>query len=299
MDVKGQQPKRQQEQQQQQIAESAAVATILVYVTSLQHDPSCRTLIAATTTGYATLYVLLGHVAKQQLLCSNDSDSSSWTFLLSPEAKSRFLSTVNAVVLTMGSLLCFTEWQTYQPEVEGWIGNSNKKTYPPLFAAIFVAFLHFDLLWMVWHRHVYKDVSALIHHVLFVGMTHFVLSGPYFLKPFAWLSLTELSTPFLNLRWYYAIAGQKSSNGYLYTSLAFAGTFLATRVVGYSLGLWDVLRSYQQWRSIRGLHAVTLGLMMGYLLNLFWAVKIVHAVRRVRQTKKNNSNKRDKIPNED
>ena len=37
--------------------------------------------------------------------------------------------------------------------------------------------------------------------VLFIGMTHSVLLGWIFKRPFAWLALAELSTVFLNGRW--------------------------------------------------------------------------------------------------
>lgn len=276
-----------------QFAECAVTALPLGYLTSQQPQGPTRYIIMATTIGYGVLYGILCYIEQQQ----QSSASKDHHALHAAESKSRFLSTVNAILLTIGSILCYIELAHYEDGM-GWIGGRTSSSspshdddnihdsisnmsYPAIFASFFVAFLQFDFLWMVWHRLEYNDVSAMIHHVLFLCMTHYVLSGPYFLKPFAWLSLTELSTPFLNLRWWYAANGRKDHAGYLYCSLAFASTFVVTRIGWYGLGLMDVYRHYHHWRSVLGLHAVAVGLVFGYILNCFWAVKILRAVQRV------------------
>lgn len=123
-------------------------------------------------------------------------------------------------------------------------------------------------------------MSAVFHHLLFIAVTHYVLSGTYFKKPFAWLSFTELSTPFLNIRWFYAASNMKEGRGYFLSSLLFASTFLLTRVLGYGLGMLDLIWSYGEWKSNRGLHFVAVGLGLGYALNLFWSVKVIQALQR-------------------
>ena len=79
---------------------------------------------------------------------------------------------------------------------------------------------------------------------------------------------------------------RSESNGYFYSSLAFAFTFLLTRVVGYSLGLLDLWLNYNEWKVAGGLHGVAVGLILAYLLNLFWSIKIINAVQRVLKKKK-------------
>jgi hypothetical protein len=211
---------------------------------------------------------------------SGTSTSSPKSNTTSAESISRILSTINAIILSFGSLLCFTEWP-YDPMEEGWTGTHGKPSYPATYAALFLGYLQFDLLWLISHRKEYNDPSAAIHHTLFILMTHYVLSGVYFKKAFAWLSFTELSTPFLNARLYYATSGQKDSAGYMYASLLFAFSFILTRVLGYGLGLMDVWMNYDVWKSVGGLYGVAIGLLLGYLLNLFWAIKIIKAAQRV------------------
>ena len=72
----------------------------------------------------------------------------------------------------------------------------------------------------------------------------------------------------------------KKGRGYFLSSFLFAITFLVTRVCGYGLGMLDVLLCYNEWKENRGLHLVAVGLGMGYALNLFWSVKVVHALQR-------------------
>merc|ERR1712070_814591 len=76
---------------------------------------------------------------------------------------------------------------------------------------------------------------------------------------------------------------------WLYTaaSLAFALTFMATRVVGYGLGIFDLWRNYQIWRPAQwGLYWVIGGVHLGYALNLFWSVSVLKAMARALGKKK-------------
>jgi len=154
-------------------------------------------------------------------------------------------------------------------------------SHPVTFASLFVGYLQFDLCWVLWHQRATPDVASAVHHSLFIAITHYVLWGWYFKQPYAWLSVAELSTPFLNARWFLAVLGRKSGFAYLAVSAAFAATFLATRVVGYALGLWDLWRCYHLWQPARrGLYFVIAGCHAGFALNLFWSRSVVTALLR-------------------
>lgn len=253
---------------------------------------------------------------------NDNNDNATITAAAASEWRSRLLAIANAVVLIFGSILCFTEWSSsYVPESEGWVktttmmpleNNSNVdvhdnndlnfnldfncfSSYPVTFASLFVGYLQWDLCWLIWHRDTHPDIGSMIHHTIFISVTHFVLQGFYFQKPFAWLSFTELSTPFLHARWLLAATGKKGDDSasaspnsankneaslYFLVSLGFAITFLSTRTVGYGLGLYDVWRSYEFWNEVVGLWGVVVGLHLAYILNLFWSVKVVSALVR-------------------
>lgn len=134
---------------------------------------------------------------------------------------------------------------------------------------------------MLWHNGASPDAASAIHHTLFIAITHYVLWGWYFKQPYAWLSFAEVSTPFLHARWFLAVIGRKEGSAYTAASLLFASTFLATRVVGYILGIWDLWNCYALWKDAKwGLYAVVAGCHAGLLLNLFWSRAVIGAVVR-------------------
>lgn len=270
------------------------------------NEPSCRVsgLIAFTMTMYGIAYTFLRHF--DQIL---QPPLSSWLVTSTDETKkrrqqldaaaewrSRLLAIVNALVLIVGSGLCFTEWvSTYVPASEGWVktlpfecDNSDSNTecscfvsYPVVFASLFVGYLQWDLCWYIWHRDTHPDVGGMIHHSIFIAVTQFVLSETYFRKSFAWLSFTELSTPFLHIRWLLAATGNKTGALYSWVCIGFALTFLSTRTIGYGLGLIDVWLNQESWGSVSGLWWVVSGLHLGYILNLFWSLKVGSALLRI------------------
>ena len=244
-----------------------------VRLTLVQEAP-CARLVLSTTGAYATLYALMRHAGVMM------PPPGTLTALEAAQWRSRVLSTINGVVVAAGSLLCFSEWP--YPGAEGWISQHNW-SHPVTFAALFVGYLQFDLAWCLWHLRTSKDYESVVHHTLFIAITHYVLWGWYFKVPFAWLSLAEVSTPFLNLRWFLAVLGRKDGRMYLAVSVAFALTFLLTRVVGYMLGIAHLWWQRELWLSAqRGLYAVIGGCHLGLALNLYWSTYVVGALFRAR-----------------
>jgi hypothetical protein len=142
---------------------------------------------------------------------------------LASEWRSRLLAIINAIILIYGCIYCFMEWSSYIPESEGWVVltdsldsldsldsdpaeansfNNLRSNNPVIFyASLFLGYLQWDIIWLIYHRKdsqsTHEIVGTFIHHIIFISISQFVLCGTYFRKPFAWLSLTELSTPFL------------------------------------------------------------------------------------------------------
>jgi len=279
------------------LASCGIAASVLAYTTARQ-DRSCAAVIASTTLVYGIAYGLLKFTGSLQPAKGvlNVADVPEW--------RSRILATVNAVALTVGSVACFAEWP-YEPKELGWTGRASLvgnvdggiySSYPETFAALFVGYLQWDVLWLLWHAvetddRQRLDVSSILHHVLFLSITHYVLSGSYFHLPFAWLALTELSTPFLNARWCLAAAGRKADNAYFWVTIGFVLTFTATRVVGYTLGIVNMWQNVDIWRSLpetaiiaaglSGLDLVVVGVHCGYILNMFWFSKVVVGLQRM------------------
>ena len=98
---------------------------------------------------------------------------------------------------------------------------------------------------------------------------------------YAWLSICEVSTPFLNARWFLAVSNKKHTFAYKIASALLGLTFVATRCVGYALGLYDLYSSYSLWAGApRGLHLVVAGCVAGFGLNLVWTPFVVSSTAR-------------------
>ena len=98
---------------------------------------------------------------------------------------------------------------------------------------------------------------------------------------YAWLSICEVSTPFLNARWFLAVSNKKHTLAYKIASALLGLTFVATRCVGYALGLYDLYASYPLWAGApRGLHLVVAGCVAGFGLNLVWTPFVVSSTAR-------------------
>lgn len=293
----------------------ATVSILISAFLTFSKEPYITQTIIVSSLSFASIYAFLKYTRLYHPPPNNsNTNKDSTTKEIEAEWRSRMIGSIHAVIITIGSLLCFHE---------SWIKPHNNLSLSDLwklnevtssvndamctvqFAAIFVGYLQYDLWWLLTHPNTKGkyDVSSIIHHILYIAVTHFTLSGIYFIRSFAWLSFAELSTPFLHVRWFYVILKKKESAGYLISSILFAVTFLFTRVLGYTLGLIDLWSAYPIWSSIKsssgqefnelGFYLVVIALHMGYMLNLFWSVKVVKALGRalmpyVRLTRKQN-----------
>ena len=112
--------------------------------------------------------------------------------------------------------------------------------------------------------------------------------------PFSWLTLGELSSVALNIRWFLINSGRGESVALQRTQLAFAGLFVVTRVIIYGVGLAhlfvhrEALLSRDEATGVLAhvpaplLWLVLVLLVGGYGLNLLWMTKIVRMASRGR-----------------
>lgn len=71
---------------------------------------------------------------------------------------------------------------------------------PDFFARIFIGYLVYDMAVMLWYYNELRDPTAILHHFIFLQAAVYVVAHSLMAYPFSWLALTEISTPFLNLR---------------------------------------------------------------------------------------------------
>lgn len=149
-------------------------------------------------------------------------------------------------------------------------------------SAIFLGFLLYDLshVLLVYPR--LGGMDTLAHHAVFVYSS--VVCGSARVMPFAfsWLIVCELSTPFLNLRWALIHTGLGDTLAMTATNYAFAASFLAVRVLGYSAGIAHLIATREGLAlvapsrlSYPTLYTILGVIAFGLALNLIWFRKIV------------------------
>ncbi|KAK9915790.1 hypothetical protein WJX75_004146 [Coccomyxa subellipsoidea] len=212
-----------------------------------------------------------------------------WTGLTLPKQRirrkdqvewhSRVISSVHALVLCLGSLMCYLELQNKSREAL----VSGYAVWPDVFARIFLGYLCYDTTNMLIYYKYLGDKSAIIHHVIFACAAAYVLGHSIMAFPFVWLALCEISTPSLNLRWHLAVIGQKDGTLYVANGVLLTILFFASRVVSYGAGMWHLWGLRDVWAAPGQdpLNTALVGLFfLGYVLNLYWMQAILNGVLR-------------------
>ncbi|GMH67928.1 hypothetical protein TrST_g4172 [Triparma strigata] len=149
-----------------------------------------------------------------------------------------------------------------------------------IMSSVLIVYFMVDLILM--HKTSTLTPSFVFHHIMFGSTAVVQLMYQRSCFPYAWLSLGELSTLFLNARWYYKYHKRNTESPvFQFVQVGFAVTFFFTRIVIYGLGLHhffyndeNVFKGYELWQTTPVLF------LAGYLLNVFWFSKIVSQVPR-------------------
>lgn len=152
---------------------------------------------------------------------------------------------------------------------------------------LFLSYLLYDLLHVIYQYPKLGGIDTILHHVLFAMCS--VINGTYGIMPypFGWLVVGEISTIFLNTRWFLLKSGREHSKFLNVTNRLFALAFFVTRNIVYTIGMihlfwfsWDEVQSLPEVSGVpRILSGMTQGCMLlGWGLNAVWGYKILNMV---------------------
>ncbi|KAL7497164.1 hypothetical protein ACHAWT_005327 [Skeletonema menzelii] len=158
---------------------------------------------------------------------------------------------------------------------------------------LFTAYLFYDMIHIL---HQYPKLGAgdtMAHHMLFAFCS--IINGTYGIMPFqfGWLIVGELSTIFLNWRWFLLKSGRHAGSLLENINSMFAGSFFLCRIGIYTAGIVHLyIFSMSELKSlpspdVSGVPLSALGItcgcmLLGWLLNLCWGTKILKKVARAR-----------------
>ncbi|VAH81206.1 unnamed protein product [Triticum turgidum subsp. durum] len=157
----------------------------------------------------------------------------------------RGFSTVHALVAAAVSFYLVMISGLFSEDVNGIIIDRKSWLSDSMFGVSIGYFLT-DLGMILWHFPSLGGKEFLLHHglsmyaiclALFSGKAHMYILMVLF---------TEATTPFVNLRWYLEVAGQKDHNLYLYNGLAMFVGWLIARIILFVYFFTHVYSHYDQ-----------------------------------------------------
>ncbi|KAL3783990.1 hypothetical protein HJC23_013370 [Cyclotella cryptica] len=160
---------------------------------------------------------------------------------------------------------------------------------------VFLSYLLYDLVHILIQYPKLGGADTILHHILFATCS--VINGTYGILafPFGWLVVGELSTIFLNLRWFLLKSGRDKSLLLERANMSFAASFFLTRNVVYTLGMVHLF--YVSWKELSMLSEVS-GVPVGWLLLtvgcifLGWGLNVVWGYKILKMVRKKNGNKK-------
>lgn len=149
---------------------------------------------------------------------------------------------------------------------------------------LFSAYLVYDLFHILGQYPRLGGVDTILHHVLFACCSF--INGTYGLMAFqfGWLAVGELSTVFLNIRWFMLKSGREKSALLNKINVLFAAMFFLTRIGIYTAGIVHLFfYSATELQSLPDQSGVPIPLLImtcgcmlvGWALNTVWGYKIL------------------------
>lgn len=195
----------------------------------------------------------------------------------------RIGSNLHAVVVSTISLYCFIfDVETASNPIK------NDGVLVRVGVAITLGYILADFLIIVWSYKYIGDLFTLVHHLMAISAYYFVVvSGvlPYFANV---RQLAEISTPFVNQRWFFdAVGHQRSSSSFIINGYVMGASFFFCRILMMPIYYY---KCYLVWGSEEQLQ---LGALINFfwistcivldIINLYWFTKIVKGAMKLTQ----------------
>ncbi|KAG6554991.1 hypothetical protein Mapa_003576 [Marchantia paleacea] len=145
-----------------------------------------------------------------------------------------------------------------------------------------------DLAMILWTYPSLGGPEYVVHHLLSIGsliLANYTAHAHYYILM---VLFSEVSTPFINLRWYLLTCGLKNSNAFVYNGMALLVVWLFARVILFIYFFYHVYTEFDQISQLYlpGFYFMFTAPPTLALMNLFWFYKIVAGALRVLAKKK-------------
>ena len=124
-----------------------------------------------------------------------------------------------------------------------------------------------------------SEFGKLFHHILGIVPCFICLVTQIGSNTMLWTFFSELSTPFMSLRWMLLSAGYKGTMILKGTEILFAVTFTGSRIINIPFLLKYLWSTRNIWKPVWVFNYMLLTGIIFYGMNIFWFIKIIKKVR--------------------
>ncbi|KAL7583794.1 uncharacterized protein LOC111908449 [Lactuca sativa] len=200
------------------------------------------------------------------------------------EWKNRGFSTFHALFVAIGSVYLLLVSDLYDEE----LFIKRRSTLSDTILGMSCGYFLSDVAMIIWAYPTLGGLEYVLHHGLSLySIMQSVLTGEAEFYIFMVL-FTEITTPFVNLRWHLDVAGMKSSKLYLWNGIAMFVGWLVARIVLFVFFFYHIYNHIDQVRQIKNAAFYSLHTIPPVLavMNLFWFFKIAKGMIRTLRKKK-------------
>lgn len=198
----------------------------------------------------------------------------------------RIGSNLHAVVVSSISLYCFL----FDPETTS-NPIRNDGVLVRVGVAITLGYILADFLIIVWSYKYIGDLFTLVHHLMAISAYYFVVVNgvlPYFANV---RQLAEISTPFVNQRWFFdAIGHPRSSSSFVINGYVMGASFFFCRILMMPIYYYKCYLVWgsdeqQQLGALINFYWISTCIVLD-IINLYWFTKIVKGAMKLTRKRK-------------
>ncbi|XP_073281378.1 uncharacterized protein [Primulina huaijiensis] len=199
------------------------------------------------------------------------------------EWNNRAMSTLHAIFITNASLY-FVFWSDLYSN-DKFVGpiTLRRSTLSSFTLGVSTGYFFSDLGMIFWFYPSLGGMEYVIHHLLsVVGLCYAMLTGEGQLYTYM-LSISEATTPWINLRWYLDEAGMKNSSVYLTNGIIIFISWL--QVARILLSVYLFYHVYVHYGQVKQMHTTGVMLLLVVpsalsVMNLIWFGKIFKGLKK-------------------
>lgn len=192
------------------------------------------------------------------------------------EWNNRGFSTFHAIVVAVASLYLLLVSDLFDEDSHNELIINRTSTLSDTILGISLGYFLSDLAMVIWNFPALGGMEYVLHHGLSMFSIFQSLVSGQGLIYILMVLFTESTTPFVNLRWYLDVAGQKKSNLYTCNGVALFLGWLVARILLFVFFFYHMFIHFDQVKLVYplGFYSLLTIPVVLTMMNVFWFWKI-------------------------